>query len=188
MDHTDAGSDDGFSGGHWVVTADNRTQGFTQPNSDQFALILREYEGPWEASPFDQSGTTAFANSTANPQDKLIAAGGATSQDDELVVVAYSLRDTSSGETYVASAPTESFINLLQEDNQAGAFQKSVITADKVLSAIGTPNTQITITRTGGGDPWRSGALLMTFKKAAGGGGSAPRIIPSRHLATLGAG
>src|SRR5688572_3326618 len=44
--HTDGGQDDGFALGYRVVeSGDGQTWGFTQPSGDQFAVIVREFEG-----------------------------------------------------------------------------------------------------------------------------------------------
>lgn len=176
VDHHDTGQDDGFAGGYRVVeSGDGTTWGFTQPGSDQWAIILYELEGPWKASPLDQTDTTAFSDETvANSQ----TAGptSTTTQNDEVAVAAWGFRRTTDAPQLTISTVSDSFINLLQEDDSFSDFQKSVAIATKVLTATGTPSTQATFSKGGVGN-WRTGALMMTFTKAAEAGGTTPKGV-----------
>lgn len=165
INHHDTGQDDGFSIGHRVVQGgDGTTWGFTAPGADQFAIILREYEGPWEASPLDQTGTAAFADLVNTQQ---VTAGGTTSQNDELVVAAWGFRAMASDFTDTPTSVDNSFADLLNEINLPGALQKGVGTARKVLTATGTPTVTATFSGGSGFSCGRSGALIATYKKGA---------------------
>lgn len=177
VDHLDTGQTDGFSLGYRVVQGgDGTTWGWTQDSADQAALINREFEGPWEASPLDQTDTTAHVD---DPDPSVAGPTGTTSQNDELAVAAWSKRVRAGGSgTVTVSAVSDSFTDRLNEDNQAATTaMKGVAMAIKVLTATGTPQSSATITADSGA--WRVGALLATFKKAAAVGGATPKGVLS---------
>lgn len=180
VDNHDTGQDDGHAIGYRVVqSGDGTTWGFTQPSADQFEIILYEFEGPWEASPLDQTGVTAFVDS---PTSQAVTASGATTQADELVIATWGDRAIGGvGNSAAIAGVDNSFITLLQEHNNFGnSARKSVGIATKVLTATGTPTVTATFDDTSG----RSGAALATFKKGAGGGGGT--VVRPSTLTTLG--
>lgn len=176
IQNDDATTDNGLEIGYRVVqSGDGDTWGFTQPSADQFALILREFEGPWEASPLDQTGTTAHG---ADPSPQTVTAAGGTAQADELVVAGWGFAEGVEQSSAV-NAVSDSFVSLLNEHNNLGtAFQISVATAFKVLTATGTPSTAATWLPNAGVN-LRAGAVLATFKKEAGGAPAAVLSPPS---------
>lgn len=133
--------------------------------ADQWAAILREYEGPCEASPLDQTGSSERDSGSTT---LAVTAGGATVQADELVVAAWGLRAEGAGaDTAAVDSVDNSFTDLLNEHNSLGqAWHLLVATAKKVLTGTGTP----TVTATAGSLAFEATAVLATFKKSAAGG------------------
>ena len=170
VEASDAGQTDSLAIGYRVIVGgDGLTWGWTQDNADQACLINREFEGPWEASPLDVTDTTAFADD----QGTMVAGPTATTaQNDELIIAAWSKRTRAIPQTITLNSVSDSFINLLNEDNEpASASMKGVATATKVLTATGTPQTTGTFNIA---TNQRVGACMATFKKQAAAGTAFP--------------
>jgi hypothetical protein len=110
IDHHDTGQDDGFSIGYRVVqSGDGSTWGFTQPSADEFGIVIREFEGPWETTPADQTGTTAFANTIST---QLVTTAGATSQNDEVAVAGWGYRSGTASDLDRVTSVDDGFGNI----------------------------------------------------------------------------
>jgi len=169
VENHDTGQDDACSINYRVVqSGDGVAWAVDLPSSDQYVGVLMEIEGPWEASPLDQTGTAAAADSQST---ETVTAAGTTSQADEFVVAAVQYRALSGvGNVNDVSSWSDSFVERGESENneQSGVpTLKGINVATKLLTATGTPSTTATYATTAG----RSFGLMATFKKAAGGGG-----------------
>jgi len=168
VENHDTGQDDACSINYRVVqSGDGVAWAVDLPAADQYMGVLMEIEGPWEASPLDQTGTAAAAD---NQSTETVTAG-ATSQADEFVVAAVQYRAIGGLGGYVndVSSWSDSFIERGESENlENGGVPtlKGVNVATKLLTATGTPSTTATYAANAG----RSFGLMATFKKAAGGG------------------
>ena len=132
----------------------------TPSASDENGLLLLEIEGPWEASPVDQT-TNPGRQASSTTYD--CGTTGTLSQADEVAVAAVYTRSASNG---TGDSYSQSFVtNALSAITSSF---KSISLATKLLSAT----TAVTTVCTFGTSAVAQGGLV-TFKKAAAGGPSA---------------
>ena len=129
----------------------------TPSASDENVLLLLEIEGPWEASPVDQTTNPGRAASTTTYD---CGTTGTLSQADEVAVATAYTRHSANGDFNVT------YDNSFVYDNGSMMVSpaKSLALATKLLSAttaVTTTQTVLTAAVTMGG--------IVTFKKAAGG-------------------
>lgn len=177
VENHDSGQDDATAIYYRVVeSGDGQSWAVDLASADQYAAALWEVEGPFAASPLDQTGTNTPTDDASTHQ---VTAGGATSQSDEYVVAAFGHRTIAGDSNSVqASSYSDSFTERFEvHDSFGGAARKSVSVADKVLAATGTPTTTATYSAATG----RSSGCLATFKKQAEGGGGGISIPVVQH-------
>lgn len=123
-------------------------------SGDEHMLAIYEVEGPWNATPLDQTAnngpTTSSSPSTGTT--------GITSQADEFAIALITNRD----DTVTFSSWTNSFTE--GSDGPDSQF-KTFATAYRVLTSTGTYSTGATAS---GSDIWMGG--IATFKKQAAAG------------------
>ncbi|QQR77515.1 MAG: hypothetical protein IPJ67_05325 [Candidatus Moraniibacteriota bacterium] len=102
--------------------------------SDENAAVVIEIEGPFDASPLDQTATQAAASGTSAPSGTT----GTTSQASEVAVA---------GITYRVNGPNVSaWSNSFTEQGDVGStYLKGVAAATKTLTSTGTQSTTATI-------------------------------------------
>lgn len=137
-----------------VQGGDGQTYGGTSGNTS--GIILWEVEGPFAASPVDQ---TAGDQGDVDTTQQASGTTGTTTQADEYAVAAIGDRDPAGN----ASGWTNSFVEV-GEVNSAFA---SAYAAARVLTATGTYSTAATLPT---GDGSRNWGAIATFKASGGGG------------------
>ena len=138
-----------------VQAADGKTWGANSGGADEHGIIVWEIEGPFAASPLDQTAVNA-GNPVTAPGSGLMSTGttGTTSQNDEVAIAIVTDRGGDS-----VSSWSNTFVNSERGPMDA----KTVFGAFKVLTATGTVET--TATMSSGADVYMAG--IATFKKAA---------------------
>lgn len=145
----------------WMIAAGGETTVTTAMTSEtgNWAASLVEYEGPFSASPLDQStDDETNVNSVVTSQSS--GTTGSTAQNDELAIANFcidSAPNATDGRSYNNSFTEVTFAN---SGARAGNIQ-----AKKVLTATGT--VECTFTTTDIGD--RMYGAIATWKKSAGG-------------------
>lgn len=151
--------------GRWYykIAAGGETSvvGTTTETSAGITGIVAEYEGPFAASPLDQS-TENEANLSTIVTSQSTGTTGTTAQADELAVAFFAadaLLNVDGSRAY-----TNSFVEVLFAD-QAQPGRVAGIQASKVLSATGTVETTFSCTDTGD----EMYGAIATFKKSVTG-------------------
>lgn len=142
----------------------------TSDGSDEQMATVSEFEGPWESSPVDQTGTNDATSESATT----VTTDGATSQADEIVYALVAARFQNLNFTWDSS-----FI----ERGEPTSSYKTLTVSSILLTATGTPSS----TATQGGSARTQMGCIATFKKqAVVGGRIMSSLVRSGGLAAAG--
>jgi hypothetical protein len=144
------GSNDDQGAIYWKIAVGGETSVAPgSSTSDEHGAAVLEIEGPWEASPVDQTGT----NDVTTESTTSVSTDGATSQADEMAVVGITCREDAD--------PMSGWTAGFTETEDIDMAYKRLGVAYKLLTATGTITTQADHSNSA------SMGMIATFKKQA---------------------
>lgn len=161
----DGGNNDEMAIYHLIAVGGETTVIPGSSASDDNVAVVVEIEGPWESSPVDATAT----NDATSESSTSSGTTGTTSQDDEVAVVANSMRNAATDR----GTWTNSFVK--PTSNEVASTYKSIGMATKLLTGTGTVESTVSHTSA------VSMGCVVTYKKEGVGGGVSIPIVGYHH-------